>query len=90
MWYAALDRIATKMVELVEKIEYEFRRKGYAQLGVLATYLCQILGKELDKKRVERENIKRKKRLFPIPENTQTTEPIQQDIYNKSMIGPHQ
>jgi len=30
MWYAALDRIATKMVELVEKIEYEFRRKGYA------------------------------------------------------------
>ena len=84
LWLQSLDRIVNKMVEIIDKIENEFKKK---KLGVLATYLCQILAKELEIKREEKDKVKRKKRMFPlidtIPENGQ-------DIYNKSMFGPHQ
>lgn len=36
----ALDKLVSKIVEIIEKIEQEFKKKNYTQLGVLATYLC--------------------------------------------------
>ena len=77
------------MVELIEKIENELKKKGHVKLGVLATYLCQILGLELEKKRQEREKIKRKKKLFQVPEPTTNVNKQEEDIYTKSMFGPH-
>ena len=59
------------------------------KLGVLATYICQIMAKELTKRRKEKENVKRKS-MWPTKKSPQVESPEKKlDIYNKSVFGPH-
>jgi hypothetical protein len=47
-----LDKVAGKIVELVDSIEKDFSKaKIGKKLGVLSTYLCQIVSKDIIHKR---------------------------------------